>query len=249
MLSRQRHEIVQSLYYYATIENDHLVNNKPAEEGYDSQKIHLTSLLKDLSSSDVIKTYKIQRRHCIHNNFVIILADHSHFCTCMLLINCSLICQHFWHVLSIDNEAFFHITLIPRCWYKSEKMQESELDEQPFMTNTGLVQSHDDHLPCPRLFPMHSITMIRGKNVFCPEVCRAVQKRRDYGETFNLARKAVRCAVEAGGESLCRLKRSLNDWFFEEQRTTGGDGDDDDDDDDEDKENFDPTKVKNPIEK
>jgi len=95
---------------------------------------------------------------------------------------------------------------------------------------------------------MRNITMIRGNNVFCPEVRRAVQKRRDYGETFNLARKAVRCAVEAGGESLCRLKRSLNDWFFEEQRTTGGDGDDDDDDD-EDKENFDPTKVKNPIEK
>ena len=97
MLSRQRHEIVQSLYYYATIENDHLVNNKPAEEGYDSQQIHLTSLLEDLSSSDAIKTYKIQRRHCIHNNFVIILADRSHFCTCMLLINCGLICRHFWH--------------------------------------------------------------------------------------------------------------------------------------------------------
>ena len=69
-----------NLYYYATIESDHLVNNKPAEEGYDSQQIHLTSLLEDLSSSDVIKTYKIQRRHCIHNNFVIILADRSHFC-------------------------------------------------------------------------------------------------------------------------------------------------------------------------
>ena len=81
-------------------------------------------------------------------------------------------------------------------------MQESELDEQPFMMNTSLVQSHDDHLPCPRLFPMHSITMIHEKDVFCPEVHCVVQKQHDYGKTFNLARKVVRCSVETGGEPL-----------------------------------------------
>src|SRR6185295_6387118 len=165
-----------NLYYYATIESDHLVNNKPAEEGYDSQQIHLTSLLEDLSSSDVIKTYKIQRRHCIHNNFVIILADRSHFCTCMLLINCGLICRHFWHVMAIDGEAFFHITLIPRRWYNDEKMEDFELDEQPYMMNTGAIQSDDDHVPCPKLFPMREIPKIRGNDVFCPEVRLAVQK-------------------------------------------------------------------------
>jgi len=36
--------------------------------------------------------------------------------------NSILICQHFWHVLDIDSKTFFHITLIPRHWYKSEKI-------------------------------------------------------------------------------------------------------------------------------
>ena len=121
MLSRQRHEVIQSLYYHAQIESDNLVDDNPTKEGYDTQQIHLASLLEDLSSSDIIKIYKVQRRYCTHNNFVIILNDHSHFYTCMLLINCGLICRHFWHILGIDNKAFFHITLITGIGTKAKK--------------------------------------------------------------------------------------------------------------------------------
>jgi len=242
MLSRQRHEIIQSLYYYVKSESDYSTDDNPVGEEYDAQQIHLASLLEDLCSNNIIRIYKVQRRHCIHQNFIILLADRSHFCTCMLLINCGLICRHFWHVMAIDGEAFFHITLIPRRWYNDEKMEDFELDEQPYMTNTGAIQSDDDHVPCPKLFPMREIPKIRGNDVFCPEVRLAVQKRRDYGETFNLARKAARHAVEAGGESLLRLKRSINEWFAEEERLVHTSEDDD-------KENFDPSQVKNPIQR
>ncbi|CAG8786168.1 13204_t:CDS:1, partial [Cetraspora pellucida] len=59
--------------------------------------------------------------------------------------------------------------------------------------------------------------------------------------TFNLAQKVVQFAVEAGGESLCYLKRSLNDWFAEEQRLNyiGNNN----------KENFDSDYLKNPVER
>ncbi|RIB02097.1 hypothetical protein C2G38_2228797 [Gigaspora rosea] len=67
--------------------------------------------------------------------------------------------RHFWHIFASDNKAFFYITLIPKCWYKNENMQDLDLDEQPYIMNN---------------------------------VRRVVQKRRDYGETFNLARKIVR---------------------------------------------------------
>ena len=36
-------------------------DDKYVEEGYDTQQIHLTSLLEDFPSNDIIKTYKIQR--------------------------------------------------------------------------------------------------------------------------------------------------------------------------------------------
>ncbi|CAG8693832.1 35747_t:CDS:2, partial [Racocetra persica] len=67
---------------------------------------------------------------------------------------------------------------------------------------------------------MCQITKFRDNDVFSSEVHRAVQKRHDYGETFNLAQKVVRSAVEADGESLCHFKKILNDWFAKEQRLT-----------------------------
>ena len=56
MLSQQRHEVTQSLYYYAKIEeSDQLLNKKLTEEEYDMQQIHLTSLLEDLTSNNITK--------------------------------------------------------------------------------------------------------------------------------------------------------------------------------------------------
>ncbi|CAG8736112.1 12612_t:CDS:2, partial [Gigaspora rosea] len=112
-----------------------LPNEKHAEESYDTQQIHLTSLLEDLSPNNIVKIYKIQR-----------------------------------------------------------------------------PTSNEDSLSCPALFPMHQITRIRGNDVFGPEV-----------------------RLEAGGESLCHLKRSLNDWFTEEQRLTQADNNN--------KENLDPEQL------
>ncbi|CAG8555066.1 2055_t:CDS:2 [Dentiscutata erythropus] len=87
ILSQQKHKITQSLYYYTIVENNKLHNDKSTEEGYDTQQIHLTSLLEDIPSDNIIKIYRIQRRHCIHINFVVLLTNYSHLYTCMLLVN------------------------------------------------------------------------------------------------------------------------------------------------------------------
>ncbi|CAG8672958.1 14123_t:CDS:2, partial [Acaulospora morrowiae] len=58
MLSWQRHEVIQSLYYYIIMENNKLPNDKLIEEGYDTQQIHLSSLLEDLPQNDIIKIHK-----------------------------------------------------------------------------------------------------------------------------------------------------------------------------------------------
>ncbi|CAG8439383.1 6924_t:CDS:2, partial [Scutellospora calospora] len=165
MLSRQRHEITQSLYYYTVIEDEELPNKKHTEESYDTQQIHLTSLLEDLPPNDIVKVYKIQQYHCVHVNYVIILVDYSHLCTCMLLVNSGLVCRHFWHIFAIDSKVFFHITLIPRRWYSNEKMQDLNLDEQLYIINTGLAPSNEGSLPCPALFPMHLIARIHEQRL------------------------------------------------------------------------------------
>ncbi|CAG8802521.1 21875_t:CDS:2, partial [Dentiscutata erythropus] len=190
ILSQQRHEITQLLYYYFKISSNELPDNKPNVEEYDSQKIHLISLL---ASNNIIKIYE--------------------------------------HILAINNAAFFHITLIPIWWYKNEKMHNLDLDEQLYI-NTCTIEPNEDYLSCPKL---------RGDDVFSPEVRHAVQKQHDYGETFNLAQKAVQNAVESGGDSFYCLKRSLNNWFAKEKRLSYIR--------DDDQENFDPSQVENLIKK
>ncbi|RHZ49722.1 hypothetical protein Glove_515g2 [Diversispora epigaea] len=192
-----------------------LSDDKQTEEGYDTQQIHLFSLLEDLPPKDIIITYKVQWCNCVHVNFVIILTDRSHLCTCMLLIN-------------------FGLTL-----YNNEKIQDLHLDEQPYIVNTGSIKNEGSS--CPMLFPMRHITNICGCDIFSSEVRYTVQKRRDYGETFGLARKVVWSAVEAGSESIYRLKKCLNEWSAEEQRLVRIK--------DNNKENFNPDQVENPIER
>ncbi|CAG8656901.1 14702_t:CDS:2, partial [Dentiscutata erythropus] len=114
------------------------------------------------------------------------------------------------------------------------------LGEQLYM-NTCAIEPNENYLSCPKFFSMQQIIKLCGDDVFSPEVCHTVQKRCDYGETFNLARKAVRTAVESGGDSLYCLKKSLNNWFAEEKRLSYVR--------DDDQENFNPSQVENLIEK
>ena len=48
---------------------------------------------------------------------VILLANGSHLCTCLMLINKGIICSHFIKVLTKSTAAFFNISLIPSRWY------------------------------------------------------------------------------------------------------------------------------------
>ncbi|GBB91286.1 hypothetical protein RclHR1_18480004 [Rhizophagus clarus] len=49
--------------------------------------------------------------------YVILLQDGSHICTCLMLINKGIICRHFIKILTKSASAFFNISLIPSRWY------------------------------------------------------------------------------------------------------------------------------------
>ncbi|CAG8834040.1 22211_t:CDS:1, partial [Gigaspora margarita] len=57
LLSHQRHEVIQLLYYYFKIKNDQSLNIKPIEEEYDAQQIHLNSFFENIPQSEIIKIY------------------------------------------------------------------------------------------------------------------------------------------------------------------------------------------------
>ena len=55
------------------------------------------------------------------SQFIILLEDGSHFCTCNLLIYYGVTCRHFFKVMRKSPNCKFHITLINKRWYNDTK--------------------------------------------------------------------------------------------------------------------------------
>ncbi|RIB12715.1 hypothetical protein C2G38_2041593 [Gigaspora rosea] len=51
-------------------------------------------------------------------NYVALLKDNSHICTCLLLISDGLVCRHFFQVMLQTKTAKFSLDLIKTQWYK-----------------------------------------------------------------------------------------------------------------------------------
>ena len=51
-------------------------------------------------------------------NYVALFQDHSHICTCLLLVSEGLICRHFFQVMLRTQKAKFAYNLLKSRWYK-----------------------------------------------------------------------------------------------------------------------------------
>ena len=54
---------------------------------------------------------------------MVLLDEGTHLCTCLLLINKGLICQHFFRVGTYSQHAAFHMNIIPSRWYLDINIQ------------------------------------------------------------------------------------------------------------------------------
>ena len=86
----------------------------------DRKCIDLQELIQDIGLSNILEiwcvTYGI--RESKSSNYVAILNDGSHMCTCLWIVSRGLICRHFFRVLRTSNKAVFGISLIASRWHK-----------------------------------------------------------------------------------------------------------------------------------
>ncbi|GES95166.1 hypothetical protein GLOIN_2v1472538 [Rhizophagus clarus] len=80
--------------------------------------------------------------------YVILLQDGSHICTCLMLINKGIICRHFIKILTKSASAFFNISLIPSRWYNDQTAQLSgdEIHASPSIQLFNNSQSESIHI-------------------------------------------------------------------------------------------------------
>ncbi|KAF0535611.1 protein far1-related sequence 11-like isoform x1 [Gigaspora margarita] len=110
------------------------VDNGPIEFEYDFRQIRLNELLDGIDQSLITEVWEVKSiENKLHvGQHIVLLNNGYHLCTCILLL-------HWFCVLSQSDNAFFHISLIPKRWYKDEMIDLSVVSE-PFVRG----KSHED---------------------------------------------------------------------------------------------------------
>lgn len=108
--------------------------------------------------------------------YVILLQDGSHLCTCLMLINKGIVCRHFIKVLTKSSAAFFNVLLIPSRWYNDQATQFSE-DEIHMSPSIQLCNIQNKPAQTAHSAEFSYLSNIRGGNVFTSELKEVVNQR------------------------------------------------------------------------
>ncbi|CAG8720615.1 23255_t:CDS:2, partial [Gigaspora rosea] len=202
VLSLQRAEIAEALWYSSTLISQESVNINRFQEKSDSgfykdlddfPAMTINEVIINLPTLSIQEIWEITHYRGSHKNYIIILENGDHTCTCMRLINRGLFCRHFANVITISKVAAFHILMIPRCWYKDEHYSKPDelLRSQPSITykNGCAVLTSNSKLDFTFIYPSSGISFNTSKTF---------NTRRAYGITNGLCKKAMAVGLDAG---------------------------------------------------
>ncbi|CAB5388087.1 unnamed protein product [Rhizophagus irregularis] len=207
-------EISESILYEAiqislnlnldTLDFEYTPQDDAIENKYDYKKALLKDLMKNIPNSFIIEVWRVQPSIGAQpwlTQYVILLQDGSHICTCLMLINKGIICRHFIRILTKSASAFFNISLIPSRWYNDQAAQlsESEIRASPSIQLFNTSQSVPTHSNLNLEYSYPDI--VRGGNIFTPELKENVTDRQKYAKACGLQKKAYNLSKQLGQES------------------------------------------------
>uniref|UniRef100_U9SVZ4 SWIM-type domain-containing protein n=1 Tax=Rhizophagus irregularis (strain DAOM 181602 / DAOM 197198 / MUCL 43194) TaxID=747089 RepID=U9SVZ4_RHIID len=143
-------DIFELLHYQDELDlenqiNSELINNGDEstiaifiEDKYKDKKIFLKNLLQEFNIDDIREIWKVESLlACSPTScqYVVILKNGWHACTCLLLANSGVICHHYFKVMMESNFAKFHINMIPKRWYKEHLQSDlMKINNSPVVT-------------------------------------------------------------------------------------------------------------------
>ena len=82
------------------------------EDNYEVMKNHLNDMVETVGRAQIMEVWKLVMSGGIKSQYIILVADGSHICTCNLLITHGYPCRHFYKILRCSSQAKWHIGLI-----------------------------------------------------------------------------------------------------------------------------------------
>ena len=75
------------------------------EDNYEVMKNHLNDMVETVGRAQIMEVWKLVMSGGIKSQYIILVADGSHICTCNLLITHGYPCRHFYKILRCSSQA------------------------------------------------------------------------------------------------------------------------------------------------
>jgi hypothetical protein len=119
---------------------------------------------------------------------IIILNDGTHLCTCLLLVSHGIICRHYFKLMVENQNALFHIMLMPARWLQDNAWENIEsIYNEPFI-NACAHKSQNENMQ--EFIPRHY------NNVQEVQVRHHIKRKMEYGRIMGHFKKALNYSIE-----------------------------------------------------
>ncbi|CAB4444471.1 unnamed protein product [Rhizophagus irregularis] len=210
MLGKQRSQMNQSVCYNISQITDwrHLMEIETdneeisigiREQEQDTRQILLRSLVSTIPMEAILEVWNVRATGTRGiGHYVILLNEGTHLCTCLLLINKGLVCQHFFRVGTYSRFATFHICMIPNRWYINPDVEPNDLLQQyTFIPVCDKIQS-EDNIPFKNPITFQHFFSIRiDSHGSQPSQPAVNSPKAMYAELAGLSKKAIDCALKS----------------------------------------------------
>ncbi|RIB17892.1 hypothetical protein C2G38_2311893 [Gigaspora rosea] len=180
------------------------------EDAMDAPAILIQELILLSEIESVLEVWEVTRHRRKAKNYVILFKNNSHLCTCLGLMQCALVCRHFFQVMSISKCAAFHIMLISKRWYTNEKQIEPEIQvwKHPFII--GLDNNSNSDTSVQQSFPDLSFN---SPNISFDDVHTKINYRKSYATVSELSKKAIQTSLDAGSSAIKEFENLMNGFI------------------------------------
>lgn len=174
-------------------------------EADEDRELDLKSLISIVNSDDILEIWKIYRYNYPKSyQHIILLNTGEYLCTCFMLVTHGIICRHFFKVFVESSKACFHLTLIPRRWYKDEYIISSDICSSEIVMNGCNFSKNDSQitLEFTRKYTINDLSEKYSKQIS--------RNQLKFGTLMGEAKKAIQFAIQDGDDELIQFIREFN---------------------------------------
>ena len=126
---------------------------------------------------------------------VLLLHNRGYLCSCLSIIQCGIVCRHYFQVMLVMEIAFFHVKFILTRWYDDDNKNATQ---EPFLVADKFTQENITYNYGDAFNDSNSSLCLfnQNNNEFCEERLTIIEQKIIYGKLHGMYKKALNRALQ-----------------------------------------------------